>query len=266
MNQIVADTWGCNSCGRCYCATIDVCPDCSRGINDKSVDDVTSVIQAESVSIAAYANHLAKAPLDPAQSSVSSKPQRYFLSVDIERSGPQLDKNCMLMIGICFGTADGKIILTYPFCWMIESVEFDPITMAEFWSKHPAILEDIKREGKYSPMADFIECLKELEHNYGPFGREFEKEVVLRFISDEGGYDFGHISIEMFKHGVKRHLQEFFSDFVPSVNPTERLKTLSATDKATVMAQVTAPHDHWAVNDATRNYQMMVAIDKLPKK
>lgn len=170
----------------------------------------------------------------------------------------------MMMIGLCFGTTDGTILLQRAFCWKRSAYAFDTETYDEFWCKHPAVLDRIEAEASSdTPLLDFVTCMRDLEAKYGPFGRKHEAAVKVKIGGDALGFDWGHISIEMYKAGFMRHAQEMFSDYVPSFDPTDQMRGMTVAEKARVMTDVTAPHDHWAVSDATRIFQIACGVAKV---
>jgi len=211
------------------------------------------------------------APLPPASSSAfvplvttTAPPppaKRYYLAVDIERTGPEFSRG-ILAIGACFGTADGTILLQRAFCAKVPPVEaFEQRCWSEFWTKFPAVLARIDAESVDDPIGDFRAWALALQSKYGPFGRRFKTTTEFRWVSDNPAYDVGMINLEFFKRGFTHSLAEMFDDYVPTDDPSERVRMLNAALKARVAARCTAPHDHWPVNDATQIFQQRCALD-----
>jgi len=60
-------------------------------------------------------------------------------------------------------------------------------------------------------------------------------------------------------HGGKP-LSEMFTGYVPCDDPTEVERGLTPAQRARVESFITAPHDHWAVNDATQHFQRWCGV------
>jgi len=214
------------------------------------------------------------APLPPASSAfvplvttpAAPPVKRYYLAVDIERSGPEFMRG-ILAIGACFGTSDGTILLQRAFCAKVPPPEaFEKRCWAEFWVKFPAVLARIDAESVDDPIGDFRTWALALQSKYGPFGRRFKATTEFRLVSDNPAYDIGMMNLEFFKHGFTHSLAEMFDDYVPTDDPSERVRGLTAEQRARVEALCTAPHDHWPVNDATRIFQQRCAFESVVAK
>jgi len=191
-------------------------------------------------------------------------PVEVLCSIDIERAGPALQYG-ILMIGVCVGLGNGTVLEKAAFCWKIkaERENFDATTWDEFWCKHVDVLERIYANATDNPLGEFVAFMQRLEAKHGPFGRKHKKKVNFRFCGDNLPYDLGHISIAMAKAGHRFHVQEMFDDYVSACDPTERLRLMTPARRASITRECKAPHDHWAVNDATRNYELMVGTLRL---
>jgi len=187
----------------------------------------------------------------------------YYLSVDIERTGCAFIEG-ILAIGVCFGSADGTVIEQRAFCAKVPVPEdFDEDCWNEFWSKHTDVLDRIDAAATPTPFEDFYAFLLELESKYGPFGRKYTDKVRFKYLSDNPGYDIGHLSVLAYQHNKRLHLQEMFTDYVNVADPTEQIRGLPAVEQARVKkACEHVPHDHWPVNDATKIFHMQCAVDE----
>ena len=196
------------------------------------------------------------APVAP----IADAPKKYFLAVDIERVGPDF-KYGILAIGACFGTSDGTIIEQRAFCAKVPPAEnFDPKCWSEFWSKYPEVLKRINGAATGAPITLFHHWLLELQIRFGPFGRKHKDKVNFKLVSDNPAYDIGMINLEFFKLGLTRSMAEMFDDYVPTDDPSEQVRAMTADQKKRVDAFIKAPHDHWPVNDATQIFQQRCGI------
>lgn len=187
----------------------------------------------------------------------------YGLSIDIERKGKHF-RHGILAIGSTFGSMDGTIIEQRAFCSHVPpKEEFEPDCWDNFWSKHTPVLERIESEAVDEPILEFYLWLGSLEQRFGPFGRKHKDKVRFVLISDNPGYDIGMINLEFFKRGIELPIAEMFDDYVSTDDPTEQMIGLSMEQKIEVSKSVTAPHDHWPVNDATEAFQMRCGIQKV---
>lgn len=153
------------------------------------------------------------------------------------------------------------VIATRAFCAHVpDDSEFEPTCLNEFWSLNRPILARIEAEAVDDPFADLVAWLRQLESAHGPFGRRHKATCHFKFASDNPAYDLGFINLELARRGIELPLQEMFSDYVPCDDPTQVLFGMTAAERATVAASVTAPHDHWPVNDATKTFQQMCAV------
>jgi hypothetical protein len=208
---------------------------------------------------------LSESPTKKSRKTVedSGTQKKYFLAVDIERTGPDFNHG-ILAIGVCFGKWNGEIIEQRAFCSPVPpSEKFDKKCFDEFWSKHPAVLERINKESSEEMIPKFHAWLVSLESKYGPFGRKFRESVVFKLVSDNPAYDIGMINLEFFKHGFSRSMAEMFSDYVPTDDPSEQVRGLTSGEKVSVYAAVTAEHDHWPANDATHIFQQRCAVEEV---
>jgi len=130
------------------------------------------------------------------------RPYSYYLALDIEHTGgPLTDPKRVLMIGLCFGRVDGTVLLQRAFCWPVpKPAEFDRKTWEEFWLKYPNVIARIDEEAKktQTPLADFLECLMDLEKKYGPFGKD-APSTIMRYVSDNPGGDIGSINTAIYQ-------------------------------------------------------------------
>jgi hypothetical protein len=173
--------------------------------------------------------------------------------------GPDLTHE-LLAAGIVLGTGDGKVLFKRLFGTRARQEDFDKKTWDEFWCKFPDALAQIEAAATARPIKDVYDCLMGVEEKYGPLGRRHEKKVVFKFISDNPGYDLGKLAVAFRDAGYKRLPQEIFDDYVSCQDPTEQMRTMSPQTKQRVLARVKTQKDHNPVNDALRNYELLLAI------
>ena len=236
-----------------------------QDVDDVDADDVGAE-DDENLTLLAPLPPASSAAFVPLVSTTAPPVKRYYLAVDIERSGPEFTRG-ILAIGACFGTSDGTILLQRAFCAKVPTPEaFEKRCWVEFWVKFPAVLARIDAESVDDPIGDFRTWALALQSKYGPFGRRFKATTEFRLVSDNPAYDIGMMNLEFFKHGFTHSLAEMFDDYVPTDDPSERVRGLTAEQRARVEALCTAPHDHWPVNDATRIFQQRCAFESVVAK
>jgi len=186
--------------------------------------------------------------------------KKFKLAVDIETIGKEAERG-ILAVGLCFGKDDGTIIEKRAFCSKVPPPEkFEKHCWEQFWSKFPEQLARIDACAVDDHIGKFHAFLLELEQKYGPFGRKHNREVELRLVSDNPGFDISRINFEFYRRGFPVALAEMFSDYVPTDDPTEQERGLTQRQAALVQSFITAPHDHFPSNDAAQIYQRMCAV------
>lgn len=269
--------WTCAECGNNNFARRDVCKMCNKAKSGGGVATTTAVLGKRPGdwdcacgelnfavgSECRQCKRVKPGAQQPNATPAPSLPVEILCSIDIERCGPALSYG-ILMIGVCVGLADGRVLERQAFCWKVKPQReaFDGTTWDEFWCKHVDVLERIYANAIDNPLGAFVDFMTRLEATYGPFGRKHKKQVYFRFCGDNLPYDLGHISVDMAKAGYHFHVQEMFSDYVTACDPTERMRTMPRDVCDRITRACTAPHDHWAVSDATRNYELMVGVLK----
>ena len=194
--------------------------------------------------------------------AVPSAPRKeYYLTVDIERVGPGF-KHGILAIGVCFGDTKGNVLVCRAFCGHVPPIEdFDRECYNDFWINYPDVLKRINNEATYNPIARFHEFLVSLEHQYGPFGRAHRDRVHMKLVSDNPAYDIGMINLEFFKNGYPLPMAEMWNGgYVPTDDPSEQIRGLTAEQKAQVEKFITATHSHFPSDDAMKIYQQRCGI------
>jgi len=245
MSSFKSGDWNCQLCNNHNFARREVCKKCNANKNGQKILENTTV----------------NLPIVPIVVKDKDLVPEYYLSIDIERIGPDF-KYGILAIGICFGKSDGTIIEQRAFCDKVPTKDrFDQRTWNEFWSKFPEILSRIDKEAISDHIKVFNDYLIELEKKYGPFGRKNKDKVVFKLLSDNPGYDMGMINLEFYKsHFLSKSIAEMFNDYVSTDDPTQIMRGMNKEQRKEVEKYITAPHDHWPVNDATQIYQMRCGI------
>lgn len=196
-------------------------------------------------------------------SSVIETPE-YGLSIDVEMAGPEMNRD-LLAIGATFGKKDGTIIKQADFCSRVpKPEEFHPRTWNEFWVNHQEILKRIDAAAVAKPIREFDKWLRDLEKEYGPFGRKHKQKVRFSLISDNPGCDIGRINAAFMRLVDPAHpgLADMFDDYVETDDPTEQIKGMNLRQAAEANRTVTALHDHWPVNDATETFQLWCGVKR----
>lgn len=189
----------------------------------------------------------------------------YGLSLDVEMAGPELNRE-LLAIGAVFGKKDGTIIKQAAFCSRVPSpLEFNQLTWSEFWVKHQSILMRIDSAATDNPIQEFNNWVLDLEKQYGPFGRKHKQKVRFNLITDNPGCDIGRINVALMLKVDPKHpgLAEMFDDYVSTDDPTEQIKGMHPQQVRDANQFVTAPHDHWPVNDATETFQLWCGVKRV---
>ena len=182
-----------------------------------------------------------------ASSVTTDEIPEYGLSVDVEMAGPELNRD-LLAIGVTFGSKDGTIIKQAAFCSRVpKPEEFHPRTWSEFWVKHQPILERINAAATDNPIQEFNDWVRDLEKQYGPFGRKHKQKVRFNLITDNPGCDIGRINVALMLKVDPKHpgLAEMFDDYASTEDPTEQVKGMTPDQVREANRLVTAPHDHW---------------------
>lgn len=192
------------------------------------------------------------------------KKEVYLCGVDIEKSRAELGKG-VIAAAIVLTNGEGQVLEQACFSTSFVDADFDEST-GRFWSDHPDILVRISENSKTSPLVwrDVIAFVHSLETKYGPFGRKFAKEREFRWICDNPAYDIGQINLMMhLEDKTAPPLAEIFTEYVPTSDPTEQYQTLLDDEKEFVDSQLKTPHSHYPTEDALRDIEMYVAIQKV---
>jgi len=211
-----------------------------------------------------------------------TKPIQYRLTIDTEQIGRKF-KYPIVAIGAVLGDEKGNIIRSAAFCSkvpeaMMAAIEkgepltddspelkgdtFEKKCFNNFWLKNKDILVRINAEADGDCVEKLYLWLKEIDKEFGPFGRELKKTVNFRFVSDNPSYDHSKINVEFFKRGYEYPLLEMFFDYVGCSDPSEQIKQMNSAQREDSLNFVKAPHDHWPLNDAIGIYQAMCGIEK----
>ncbi len=209
------------------------------------------------------------------------KQGKYRLAIDTEQIGKKF-KYPIIAIGAVFGDNEGNIIRSAIFCSKVPEAMMQALKKGEplkddapelqgdtfemecfndFWLNHKAILERIDAAADGDCVEKFREWLLTLERDFGKFGRKFKKTVDFKLVSDNPGYDISKINCEFYRRGFELPLQEMFSDYVSVSDPSEQIRHMHPAQRIDLLEYVTALHDHWPLNDATRIYQIMCGIE-----
>jgi len=189
---------------------------------------------------------------------------RLYLSVDIECEGKEHERG-ILAIGMVLGTGDGRVLATRAFCGRASPFGIDERTWKEFWIKYQHVLERIASEAVDDHIGAMYNWLVSLEKLFGPFGRSNKHNVDLHIVSDNPAYDIGRINLELYKRGYRTSLAEMFKDYVPTDDPTEQIRGLTADRRAQVKTWIKTPHTHWPVDDAMRTYEQRCGVEAVIK-
>jgi len=287
-SKFLPGDWECPACkahnfrSRSECFKCNVAKDATKGNTVGASVSSSSPLDAEEF---------------PPQSLKETEPaaaadqvKELYLTVDIERWGKQFYHG-VGAIGACFGDAGGNIIEQKAFCSKVPPKDdFEKRTWDEFWSKHPDVLARIDAAAVPNALGAFKEWVLDIEKKHGPFGRKHRGNVKLKLISDNPAYDIGNINLELFKTEVADlllaievdekldldflhrqmktlgqgcALAELFDDYVATDDPSEQIRHMTPLQKQLVAEHVTAPHDHWPVNDATQIYQQRVGVKRV---
>ena len=290
-NSILLVDWECRRCRKNNCAGNVLCFYCNNP--PLSLEQSLNHVEAFPPLPAVSTNPVVKSEPSPPE-----KVPELYLTVDIERKGKQFHHGIMA-IGACLGDAEGTILEQKAFCSKVPPKdEFEKRTWDEFWSKHPDVLARIDAAAVPDALSEFQIWLFGIEKKYGPFGRKHRDKVKFRLVSDNPAYDIGHINLELFKTeieeavgavidavredpelsedkldklietgvskiGTGSTMAEMFDDYVPTDDPSEQIAHMTPLQQQLVEKHVTAPHDHWPVNDATQIYQQRVGIKRV---
>lgn len=192
------------------------------------------------------------------------KKEVYYCAIDIEKSRAELGTG-VIAVAFVFTDENGVVLEKACFSKSFNDSDFDEST-GRFWSNHQDVLVRISENAKTSPLVwrDVIEFVHSLETKYGPFGRKFANEREFRWICDNPAYDIGQINLMMHLEDKKNPpLAEMFTEYVPTSDPTEQYRTLLDDEKEFVDSQLKSPHSHYPTEDALRDIEMYVAIQKV---
>jgi hypothetical protein len=203
---------------------------------------------------------MSEEPINKRQKMMTTEPVEYVCAIDIERIGKEFDYG-VLAVGVCFGTADGRMLHKWAFCGRVPDKEkFEKRCWDEFWVNYPEQLKLIDESATENHISALHARFLWLQKQYGPFGRKHRKTVSFRWCSDNGPYDFGMVNLEFSKLGLPTTCAEMFDDYVPTDDPTEQEAKLTQKQQALIALCITVPHDHCPWNDAAQHYQRLCGV------
>ena len=118
-----------------------------------------------------------------------------MFAIDIEGRGPSAVYNGIVSIGVCVGDSSGTVLEKRRFDLQPYHIQFmDPKCKAEFWDKHPSLLETLERDAVLPDIGirNFRQYLDECEQKYGE----------LYILCDNPGYDFHFVNYYLDREGL----------------------------------------------------------------
>lgn len=202
----------------------------------------------------------------------SVKPKVYYLSVDTERDGDNIN-NSLIALGAVFGPADGS--------WARSELKRfrgnllplpgqspDPVCKKEFWDNYQAVYAEIQAGARPAGavMTDFLAWCQQLVALYEDMN---PVPSVIKIITDAPDQDLGNLKMLGFATGTwTGPIRNLGSPrYHQQVDPCERLAAIGHKKQCQRWIEDLYPgvvHDHRPDNDAEHSYYQMVYLHQCP--